>query len=167
MVDRGNAAGQVVVFLAEITKRMHMLDRSAGLVENMSRHLIRRIEETPTIVLWPHTEIVALEGDDHLESVRWRRKSQTEKTEEHKIRHVLVVTCAVPNTSWLGGCGALDTKGSLKLVMICRQKIGALLAGPLPVRHICSKPLCREFSRWATCGAATSSVLRPRCAKDQ
>ena len=55
-----------------------MLDRSAGLVENMSRHLIRRIEETPTIVLWPYMEIVALEGDDHLESVRWRRNSQTE-----------------------------------------------------------------------------------------
>ena len=122
VVGRGNAAGQVAVFLAETAKIAQMLVRSAGLVENMSSCLIRRIEETPKIVLRPHTEIVALEGGDHLESVRWRN-SQTEKTEEHKIRHVLVVTCAVPNTSWLGGCGALDTKGSLKLVLICRQKI--------------------------------------------
>jgi alkyl hydroperoxide reductase subunit AhpF len=33
------------------------------------------------------------------------------------------VTGAVPNTSWLDGCVALDTKGSLRLVPICRQKI--------------------------------------------
>ena len=38
----------------------------------MSRYLIRRIEENPAIVLHTRTEIVALEGDDHLERVRWR-----------------------------------------------------------------------------------------------
>src|SRR6478672_7627163 len=76
VVGGGNAAGQAAVFLAETTKRVHMLVRSGGLVESMSRYLIRRIEETPKIVLRPHTEIVALEGDDHLESVRWRN-SQT------------------------------------------------------------------------------------------
>ena len=90
-----------------------MLVRSAGLVESMSRYLIRRIEETPTIVFRPHTEIVALEGGDHLESVRWRN-SQTGQTEEHKIRHVFVMTGADPNTSWLDGCVALDAKGFIK-----------------------------------------------------
>jgi thioredoxin reductase (NADPH) len=113
VVGGGNAAGQAAVFLAETTKRVHMLIRSAGLVENMSRYLIRRIEETPTIVFLPHTEIVALEGGDHLESVRWRN-SQTGQTEEHKIRHVFVMTGATPNTHWLDGCVPLDTKGFIK-----------------------------------------------------
>jgi len=58
------------VFLAETTKRVHILVRSASLVENMS--LIRRIEETPAIAFRPHTEIIALEGGDQPESVRWR-----------------------------------------------------------------------------------------------
>jgi thioredoxin reductase (NADPH) len=79
----------------------------------MSRYLIRRIEETPTIVLRPHTEIVALEGGDHLESVRWQN-NQTGQTEEHKIRHVFVMTGADPNTSWLDGCVVLDSKGFIK-----------------------------------------------------
>jgi thioredoxin reductase (NADPH) len=113
VVGGGNAAGQAAVFLAETTKRVHMLVRSASLVENMSRYLIRRIEETPKIVLRPHTEIVALEGGDHLESVRWRN-SQTGKTEEHKINHVFVMTGAAPNTHWLDGCVALDAKGFIK-----------------------------------------------------
>src|SRR5215210_7768864 len=55
VVGGGNSAGQAAVFLAETTKRAHMLIRSAGLAESMSRYLIRRIEETPTIVLHPHT----------------------------------------------------------------------------------------------------------------
>jgi thioredoxin reductase (NADPH) len=113
VVGGGNAAGQAAVFLAETTKRVHMLVRSGGLVESMSRYLIRRIEETPKIVLRPHTEIVALEGGDHLESVRWRN-SQTGKTEEHKISHVFVMTGAAPNTHWLDGCVALDAKGFIK-----------------------------------------------------
>jgi thioredoxin reductase (NADPH) len=113
VVGGGNAAGQAAVFLAETTKRVHMLVRSASLVENMSRYLIRRIEETPKIVLRPYTEIVALEGGDHLESVRWRN-SQTGKTEEHKISHVFVMTGAAPNTHWLDGCVALDAKGFIK-----------------------------------------------------
>lgn len=113
VVGGGNSAGQAAVFLAETTKRVHMLVRSAGLAESMSRYLIRRIDETPTIVLRPQTEIVALEGGDHLESVRWRN-SQTGQTEKHKIGHVFVMAGALPNTRWLDGCVALDTKGFIK-----------------------------------------------------
>jgi thioredoxin reductase (NADPH) len=53
---------------------------------------------------------VALEGGEHLESVRWQN-NETGQTEEHKIRHVFVMTGANPNTSWLDGCIALDGKG--------------------------------------------------------
>jgi thioredoxin reductase (NADPH) len=79
----------------------------------MSRYLIRRIEETATIVLLPYTEIVAVDGGDHLEFVRWHNK-KTGQTEEHKIRHIFVMTGADPNTSWLDGCVALDDKGFIK-----------------------------------------------------
>ena len=112
VVGGGNSAGQAAVFLAETTKRVHMLVRSAGLAESMSRYLIRRIEET-AIVLRQYTEIVAIEGSDHLEFVRWHN-NQTGQTEEHKIRHIFVMTGADPNTSWLDGCVALDDKGFIK-----------------------------------------------------
>src|ERR1700694_3274555 len=109
----GNSAGQAAVFLAETTKRVHLLVRSAGLADTMSRYLIRRIEETPAIVLRPRTEVNALEGGDHLESVRWQNR-ETEQTEDHEIRHVFVMTGAAPNTGWLDGCVALDGKGFIK-----------------------------------------------------
>jgi thioredoxin reductase (NADPH) len=113
VVGGGNSAGQAAVFLAETTKRVHMLVRSGGLAESMSRYLIRRIEETATIALRQYTEIVAVEGGDHLEFVRWRN-NQTGQTEEHEIRHLFVMTGADPNTSWLDGCIALDDKGFIK-----------------------------------------------------
>jgi thioredoxin reductase (NADPH) len=113
VVGGGNSAGQAAVFLAETTKRVHMLVRSAGLAESMSRYLIRRIEETATIGLRPYTEIVGVEGGDHLQFVRWHN-NQTGQTEEHKIRHIFVMTGAHPNTSWLDGCIALDDKGFIK-----------------------------------------------------
>jgi thioredoxin reductase (NADPH) len=113
VVGGGNSAGQAAVFLAATSKRVHLLVRSAGLADTMSRYLIRRIEETPTITLRARTEIAALEGGDHLESVRWRNR-ETGQTEEHKIRHVFVMTGAAPNTGWLDGCVVLDAKGFIK-----------------------------------------------------
>src|ERR671927_216358 len=113
VVGGGNSAGQAAVFLAQTAKRVYMLVRSAGLAATMSRYLIRRIEETPTITLRPQTEIVAVEGGNHLNSVYWRN-SQTGQTEKHEISHVFVMTGADPNTSWLNGCIALDDKGFIK-----------------------------------------------------
>jgi thioredoxin reductase (NADPH) len=113
VVGGGNAAGQAAVFLAGTTKRVHILVRSAGFAETMSRYLIRRIEETTTIVLHPYTEIVALEGREHLENVIWR-DSQKSQTEKNKIRHIFVMTGADPNTPWINGCVALDSEGFIK-----------------------------------------------------
>ena len=109
----GNSAGQAAVFLAQTAKRVHMLVRSGGLAQSMSRYLIRRIEQNPAIVLRTHTEIAGLEGSDHLERVRWR-DHRTGIIETHDIRHVFVMTGAVPSTDWLVGCLALDTKGFIK-----------------------------------------------------
>jgi thioredoxin reductase (NADPH) len=113
VVGGGNSAGQAAVFLAQTTKHVHMLVRSACLAATMSRYLIRRIEESPTITLRPQTEIVAVEGDNHLNSVYWRN-SQTGQVEKHEISHVFVMTGADPNSRWLDGCIALDDKGFIK-----------------------------------------------------
>jgi thioredoxin reductase (NADPH) len=113
VVGGGNSAGQAAVFLAQTTKHVYMLVRSSGLAATMSRYLIRRIENSPKITLRPQTEIVAVEGGNHLDFVYWRN-SQTGQTEKHQISHVFVMTGADPNTSWLDGCIALDDKGFIK-----------------------------------------------------
>ena len=113
VVGGGNSAGQAAVFLAQTAKRVLMLVRSSGLTASMSRYLIRRIEESPAIVLRTNTEITALEGSDHLERVSWR-DNQSGTIETHDIGYVFSMTGAVPNSSWLKGCVALDAQGFIK-----------------------------------------------------
>jgi thioredoxin reductase (NADPH) len=113
VVGGGNSAGQAAVFLAQTARRVHLVVRADGLAETMSRYLIRRIEESPAITFHPQTEIVALEGNGHLERVRWRN-NQTGESETRGIGHVFVMAGAVPNTHWLVGCVALDEKGFIK-----------------------------------------------------
>jgi thioredoxin reductase (NADPH) len=113
VVGGGNSAGQAAVFLAQTARRVHVLVRSDGLAESMSRYLIRRIEDNPAIVLHTQTEITALEGSDHLERVSWR-DDQAGEIETRDIRHVFVMIGAIPSTSWLEGCVAVDAKGFIK-----------------------------------------------------
>jgi thioredoxin reductase (NADPH) len=113
IVGGGNSAGQAAVFLAEKCSRVHILVRGSGLTDSMSRYLIRRIEDNPRIELRTQTEIVALEGNGHLERVQWRSKESSD-VETRSIRHAFMMTGAVPNTGWLNGCLALDVKGFIK-----------------------------------------------------
>ena len=113
VVGGGNSAGQAAVFLAQSARRVYMLVRSSGLAERMSRYLIRRIEESPKILLRTNTEITRLEGAEHLERVSWR-DSETGEVETEHISYVFSMTGAVPNSSWLSGCVALDAQGFIK-----------------------------------------------------
>jgi thioredoxin reductase (NADPH) len=113
VVGGGNSAGQAAVFLAKTCTRVHVLVRGNGLADSMSRYLIRRIEDNPAIELRTQTEIVALEGTGHLERITWRTR-QSGAGDSRDIRHVFMMTGAVPNTAWLSGCLALDDKGFIK-----------------------------------------------------
>jgi thioredoxin reductase (NADPH) len=113
VVGGGNSAGQAAVFLAQHAKRVHMLIRRDGLADTMSRYLIRRIEESPTIELRTQTEITELAGVDHLERVCWVEK-KTGVRNPYEIRHVFVMTGASPCTPWLNGCVAMDAHGFIK-----------------------------------------------------
>jgi thioredoxin reductase (NADPH) len=112
VVGAGNSAGQAAIFLSQHS-RVHLLVRGDSLAASMSRYLSRRIEETPQIEVRLNTEVVALSGGDHLESVTCRH-NQTQETQERPIRHVFVMTGGVPNTAWLDGCIALDAQGFIK-----------------------------------------------------
>lgn len=110
---RRELSGSSRRFLAQTTKCVHVLVCAEGLAASMSRYLVRRIEENPAIDLQTCTEIVALEGNKHLERVRMRH-NRTGDIETRDVRHVFVMAGAVPNTGWLNDCVLLDAKGFIK-----------------------------------------------------
>ena len=113
IVGGANSAGQAAVFLAETARRVHMLIRSGGLSSTMSRYLISRIDAHPRIVQHARTEVVALEGNGHLERISWRA-GRGGSVETQSIRHVFTMTGAEPSTKWLTGCLVLDDKGFVR-----------------------------------------------------
>jgi thioredoxin reductase (NADPH) len=110
VVGGGNSAGQAAVYLSQTARKVYMLVRAGELSSTMSRYLIQRIEENPAIELHYRSEIIAMDGDTHLENVTWKDNS-TGGASIHPIRHVFVMTGASPRTDWLSGCLALDAKG--------------------------------------------------------
>ena len=110
VVGGGNSAGQAAVYLSQTASRVHMLVRARQLSDTMSRYLIQRIEENPTIEMHYRTEIVGLDGGTQLERVTWQDKN-TGETSTHDIRHLFIMAGASPRTEWLKDCVALDNKG--------------------------------------------------------
>lgn len=113
VVGGGNSAGQAAVFLSKTARHVYVLVRASGLAESMSRYLIRRIEQSPTISLVTNTELESLHGEEHLERVVWRNRVSAQR-ETRALRHVFLMTGAEPGTSWLKTCVALDDKGFVR-----------------------------------------------------
>src|SRR5438094_4110982 len=55
IVGGGNSAGQAAMFLSETARSVHILIRGDGPAASMSRYLIRRIEDHPSITVHPRT----------------------------------------------------------------------------------------------------------------
>ncbi len=110
VVGGGNSAGQAAVFLAHTSSKVHLLVRSRKLSESMSQYLIARIETNPKIEIHYLTQIVAVTGTAHLESIEWKDDS-LELQLTKPIRHVFVMAGAAPRTEWLEDSFVLDKKG--------------------------------------------------------
>jgi thioredoxin reductase (NADPH) len=112
IVGGGNSAGQAAIFLSGFANHVYLLVRGEKLADTMSRYLIARIEASREISVHTRTTVEALEGDGHLEHIRWRKAAAASET--HDIRHLFLMTGADPNTAWLSGCLALDGKRFIK-----------------------------------------------------
>jgi thioredoxin reductase (NADPH) len=113
VVGGGNSAGQAAIFLARTARHVLVLVRGKGLADTMSRYLIQRIEASSNITLRSYTEVAGLEGNGRLEGVHLVDSRSGERF-PMPIRHVFLMTGAMPNTGWLADCVALDGKGFVK-----------------------------------------------------
>ena len=74
--------------------------RGDNLPQTMSHYLLQRIEETPNIEVLTYTEIAAMHGDTHLESVELSHRQSNQKR-ELEATAVFSFIGAIPRTGWL------------------------------------------------------------------
>ena len=110
VVGAANSAGQAALNFARYAKRVVMVVRASRLEQTMSQYLVQRIQRTANIEVRVRTEVVAAQGDGHLERLTLAdRASATE--EEVGAGWLFVFIGASPRTEWLGSDVVRDDKG--------------------------------------------------------
>ena len=110
VVGAANSAGQAVLNFARAASRVVLLVRGARLEDSMSEYLVERIRAADNIEVRFRTEVVAVHGTDHLESVTLADRD-TGATTEHEANWLFVFIGALPRTDWLGDAVVRDAKG--------------------------------------------------------
>ena len=110
IIGGGNSAGQAAMFLSRYARCVRVLVRGSSLAASMSSYLTSRLEADPGITIEYNSEVTALAGDEHLESVTISN-SETGQSRKVAARSLFIMVGAVPNTEWLSGLVKLDDKG--------------------------------------------------------
>ncbi|MBV9120134.1 MAG: FAD-dependent oxidoreductase [Chloroflexi bacterium] len=108
VVGGGNSAGQAAVFLADQGSHVSVAIRGPDINASMSRYLVDRLVNHPQIQILDETQIMALDGDEVLRTVRLQRAQGTADLPCTGLFSFIGVD---PATSWLSGCAALDGEG--------------------------------------------------------
>ena len=110
LVGAANSAGQAALNLARYAKRVVMVVRGGSLEGSMSRYLIERIAAGHNIDVRLRTEVAAVHGDTHLESVTLANR-HSGATEDVVASWLFVFIGASPRTDWLGDQVIRDVDG--------------------------------------------------------
>jgi thioredoxin reductase (NADPH) len=114
IVGGANSAGQAAMHFSRYADHVHMLVRGKSLTSSMSKYLIDQIESTPNITVETGTEVIAMNGNSHLECLTLK----TPRGEEaRQASSLFIFIGAEPKTSWLPP-------------QLCRDGKGFILAGP-------------------------------------
>ncbi|MER7245780.1 FAD-dependent oxidoreductase [Kribbella sp. NPDC000426] len=110
IVGAANSAGQAALNLSRYAKRVVLLVRGESLESSMSRYLIDKITNAPTIEVRCRTEVVGCSGDGHLESLTLADRNSG-RVEEVPASWLFIFVGAIPRTDWLGDSVVRDEKG--------------------------------------------------------
>ena len=107
IVGGGNSAGQAAMYLSRSAGHVHLLVRGSSLAASMSDYLRSRLEADPRITIHYDSQLVGLDGGDHLERVTINEGGAEREIE---TRALFVMVGAAPNSDWLSGLVELDAK---------------------------------------------------------
>jgi thioredoxin reductase (NADPH) len=113
LVGGGNSAGQAAVFFANYAAEVTMLVRGKGLELTMSTYLIDQLAAKKNVHIEPYTEVMRVEGTDHLERIvtRTRVPGEVESRQTRDAHAVFVMIGADASTAWLPESVERDAKG--------------------------------------------------------
>lgn len=97
VIGGANSAGQGAMFLSRFASEVSVLIRGDSLQKSMSQYLIDQIDATKNISLMVNTEVTAVDGTDHLETVTIKDNTSG-ATETVPADAMFIFIGAVPGT---------------------------------------------------------------------
>jgi thioredoxin reductase (NADPH) len=110
VIGGANSAGQGAMFLSRFASQVKVLIRGDSLQTSMSQYLIDQIDGTENISLMVNTEVTAVGGTDHLESITTTNNTSGE-TETVPADAMFIFIGAVPHTDMVKDVVELDEAG--------------------------------------------------------
>jgi thioredoxin reductase (NADPH) len=110
VVGGANSAGQAAVFFSSFARRVVLLARRSDVAATMSAYLVDQLVSLPNVEIRTRSEVAAVEGQDHLESVAVRNLD-TGHVDRITTRSMFVFIGAAPRTGWLDGAVERDGRG--------------------------------------------------------
>jgi thioredoxin reductase (NADPH) len=110
VIGGANSAGQGAMFLSRFASEVSVLIRGDSLQKSMSRYLIDQIDGTENISLMVNTEVAAVGGKDHLETITIKNNKSGE-SENLPADAMFIFIGAVPHTDIVTGIVDMDKAG--------------------------------------------------------
>jgi thioredoxin reductase (NADPH) len=110
IVGGANSAGQAAMYFSKYARRVVILVRGDSLSSSMSQYLIDEIKKTENIHVEPHTQVMEVHGDQHLEAISILC-SDSGATERVPATGLFIFIGAEPRTDWLDGVVERDERG--------------------------------------------------------
>jgi thioredoxin reductase (NADPH) len=148
IVGGGNSAGQAAMFFSSYANSVTVLVRGDGLHLTMSQYLIGQIDGRANIKVEPHTVVVSVGGEDHLESICTSTDGNAPVTRKADALFVLIGADA--STDWL--------PKELAATSAPAATSATCLTGVAVVNHSCWKRTSPASSALATFATTPSSA---------
>jgi thioredoxin reductase (NADPH) len=110
IVGAGNSAAQAAMHFVRHSSKVTMVIRQDGLEATVSRYLVDRIQNAPSIEILPRTEVTALDGGEVLEEITLTNRRTNEQVRV-KTSWLFICIGGVPNTDWAIEVGAVRDEG--------------------------------------------------------
>jgi len=110
LIGGGNSAGQAAMFFADYARNVSLLVRGASLAATMSHYLIEQLATKSNIRIETGSQIAALEGEEHVESIVVERRATGERRREN-TEAVFAFIGADAETGWLPADVIRDERG--------------------------------------------------------
>ena len=110
LIGGGNSAGQAAMFFANYARTVTILVRGASLSSSMSHYLIAQLESKANVKIEALSQVVGVEGTDHLEAIVIENRRSGERRRQ-PTDALFVFIGADAKTSWLPPAVICDGRG--------------------------------------------------------